>query len=819
MFKNYLKFALRIFWKDRFYATLNVIGLATGIAVSLIILLYLQNDLTYDQHHQKHEQVYRIVSNFETQDGGISLNAATSARQLSPLLQEDFPELQAFARFEGTGTMLVNVPEEGNSQPYNEGHLMRTDSTVFEVFTYPLLAGNPNSALRQQNSIVLTEKLAQKYFGEQEALGKTLWLGEEKEPHTVTGVMENLADNSHLKFDGLLSGLDTRGKANQDGSFNSEAIWNPDVYTYLLFPEGYQPDNFFAKLPPFYDKYIKPFGDQVNAEMWFYLEPLADVHFHSRQERDEPQGNIAYIYTFAGIGLAILLLACINYMNMATARSGSRGKEIGIRKVLGSTQQKLFFSFLGESLILSFVALIIALGLVEVILIATPFNQLIQKELSLDLLHNPVLLIGVLGITLFMGIVSGLYPALYLPAIHTIKSLKGAFKSSSAGLSLRKMLVTLQFVISIAVVICTLMMQDQLSFMRDKELGFDKEHLMIVQVQDTLVERQLPVIGNELQANSNILGTTVSYNIPGVNVSNQVFSVETDSAMDNRAFNIVNVGKDYIKTMGMTLLAGRDFPEHLTGEENGRDFIINETAAKALGWYQPAQKGAKLEDALDKQMTFFRREVPGRVIGIVQDFNISSLHNAVEPTVLVPHNETSGSYFYARLRGENLSQTIDYIREKWATYDPAHPFEYSFLDQKFNEQYQADERQSALISILSGICLMISSLGVLGLSAYTAEQRTKEIGIRKVLGAKISQIVYLLFSDVMYLVIIASMIAAPIAYTLMTYWLQDFAYKTDINFLLFILAALAALVIAFLTMSFHSLKTAQRNPVDSLRNE
>ena len=400
MLKNYLTTTLRNMRKHTFYTTLNIIGLATGIAVSIIILLYLQNDLTYDQHHEKHQRIYRLASNFETRDGSISQNAATSARELAPLLQEDFPEIQAFARFEGTGTMLVNVPEEGSSQPYNEQHLLRTDSTVFEVFTYPLLAGNPSTALRQQNSIVLTQKLAEKYFGEQEALGKTLWLGEQKEPYTVTGVMENVPDNSHLKFDGLLSGLDIREQARQDVTFNSEAIWNPDVYTYLLFPEGYQPDDFLAKLPPFYSKYIKPFGDQVNATLWFYLEPLADIHFHSKQERDEPQSNIAYVYAFGSIDLAILLLACINYMNMATARSGSRGKEVGMRKVLGSSREALFFSFLGESLVLTCIALILALGLVEIVLTATPFNQLIQKELSLDLLHNPVLLAGTLGITL-----------------------------------------------------------------------------------------------------------------------------------------------------------------------------------------------------------------------------------------------------------------------------------------------------------------------------------------------------------------------------------------------------------------------------------
>ncbi len=819
MLKTYLKFAFRTFWRDRFYATLNVVGLATGMAVSILILLYLQNDLTYDRHHEKHRQIYRLVYNAQAEGMGIDIHPANSARSLGPMLQKDFPEILSFVRFEGTGLTLVNVPNKEGATPYNEEQLMRTDATVFTIFSHPFLSGDPKTALREKNSVVLTTTLAQKYFGEQEALGKTLWLGEEKEPYSVTGVIDNLPDNSHLKFDGLLSGLEEGALPDQDGGFDSEVLWNGDVYTYLLFPEGYNSAEFFSKLSPFYDQYLKPFGEQVNGKLWFYLEPLADIHFYSQQDRDEPQGNIAYLYAFGGIGLAILLLACINYMNMATARSGSRGKEVGMRKVLGSSRRALFFSFLSESLILSFFALILALGLVEIVLVATPFNALIQKDLSLDLLHNPVLLIGVIGITLIMGILSGLYPALYLSSIRTIKSLKGVFKSSVAGLRLRKTLVTLQFVISIAVVICTFLMREQIDFMRNTELGFDKEHLLLVSIQDALVERQIPVIRHELEANRNILATTSSYHVPGASVGSQVYVAETDSAMTNSAFSILTVGQDYLKTMGIELLAGRDFHEDISKDTDGRSFIVNETAAKALGWYQPTQKDAKLEDALDKKMMSFSAKAPGHVVGVVRDFNVASLHNAVEPTVLVPLDEGNGSYLYLRLRGENLPQTLEYVREQWTKYDPNHPFEYAFLDQKFNEEYLADERQSTLISILSGICLMISLLGVLGLSAYTAEQRTKEIGIRKVLGAKVSQIIVLLFGDVMYLIVLASVIAAPIAYFLMRYWVQDFAYQAETNALLYILVAAAALLIAFLTMSFHSLKTARRNPVDSLRNE
>ena len=815
MFRTYLKFATRTFWKDKFYTLLNIIGLAIGIAVSIIILLYLQNDLTYDQHHVKHEQIYRLATNMT--GPGVEFHSSGAAREVAPLLANDYPEVLSYARFLGMGRTLVNVPGTGEAM-YNEEDWLRTDSTVFKVFTHPFLAGDPTTALREKNSVVLTESLAWKYFGDEEALGQTLLLFDNQENHTVTGVIEDLPDNSHLKFEALVSYIEPREFAMRDGEFVSEAIWNPDVYTYLLFPENYEADSFLKKITPFFDKYIKPFGDQVGGEFWFYLEPLADVHFYSLQEDDEPKGNIAYVYAFGGIGLFILLLACINYMNMATARSGNRAKEIGMRKVLGSSRRALIFSFLGESVFLSLLALLIALAMVAVVLYATPFNELIEKELSLNLLDNPLLLGGALVIALLMGVVSGAYPAFYLPSLSAVKSLKGSFRSSASGIVLRKSLVVAQFTISIAVVICTLLMHDQIGYVRNQELGFDREHLMLIPVQDTLVRNQLPVIKNELERYDGVVSTTASFNTPGLDIGNSVFRVEVDSALTMQEFRSLSVGENYLATMDIKLLAGRDFREDFAGDTDGKSFIINETAARRLGWYVPEREGATIDDALSGKIKFFHGEELGNVVGVVQDFNISSLHNPMEPTVIIP-NPSAGDTFYARLRGENLPETMEYIREQWAAYDPNHPFEYSFLDERFDELYRADERQSTLISVLSGICLLISLLGILGLSAFTAEQRTKEIGVRKVLGASVPHIVYLLFKDVMVLVVVASLLAAPIAYFLIERWLQAFAYRTDINVLLFILAGVAALLIAFVTMSFHSLKTARLNPVVSLRYE
>ncbi len=815
MFRTYLKFATRTFRKDKFYTLLNIIGLATGIAVSIIILLYLQNDLTYDRHHTRHDQVYRLVTNMT--GPGVEFHSSGAAREVAPLLANDYPEVLAYARFEELNRTLVNVVGASEAL-YNEEDWFRADSTVFKVFTHPFLAGDPATALREKNSVVLTAALARKYFGELEALGQTLLLGEAQENHTVTGVIADLPDNAHLKFAALVSTIEPREWATRDGTFNSEAIWNPDVYTYLLFPQNYTADGFLTKITPFFDKYVKPFGDQVGGEFWFYLEPLADVHFYSQQEGDEARGNVAYLYAFGGIGLFILLLACINYMNMATARSGNRAKEIGMRKVLGSSRRALVLSFLGESVLLALLALVIALALVAVVLYATPFNELVEKELSLNLLGNPLLLGGALGITLLMGLVSGLYPAFYLPSLSAVKSLKGSFRSSASGIVLRKSLVVAQFTISIAVVVCTLLMRDQIGYVRSQELGFDREHLLLIPLPDTLVRNQLPVIRTELERYEGVLSTTSAWNTPGLDIGNSVFRVEVDSALTMQEFQSLAVGENYLATMGMILLAGRDFREGFAGDTDGQSFIINETAARRLGWYVPEREGATIDDALNGRMKFFHGEELGRIVGVVQDFNVSSLHNPIEPTIIIP-NTNGGDTFYARLRGENLPETMNLIRERWADYDPNHPFEYEFLDESFDELYRADERQSALISVLAGICLLISLLGILGLSAFTAEQRTKEIGVRKVLGASVPHLVFLLFKDVMGLVVVASLLAAPIAYFLIDRWLQAFAYRTDINALLFGLAGAAALLVAFVTMSFHSIKTARLNPVESLRYE
>ncbi|MGC3943108.1 MAG: hypothetical protein QM762_00990 [Chryseolinea sp.] len=622
-------------------------------------------------------------------------------------------------------------------------------------------------------------------------------------------IIEDLPENTHLKFDFLLSRLIDREWVMDKGQLKSEAFWNPDVYTYLLFPEGYDTKDFYAKFPAIYTKYFKQFGDQVGGKYTPILENLADIHFYSDLSGDEPQGNLSYLFAFTGIGLFIILLACINYMNLSTAKAVNRASEIAMKKTLGSGKGALRLAFLSESIFLAFMSLILAIGLVIFVLKGTSFNELIGKNLSPNFTGNPVLLLGSIGITLMIGIISGLYPAFYLPSVPTIQALKGAFKNRKSSHQLRRVLITLQFAISIFVVACTLLMKQQINYVRNMELGFSGENTLVLPIQDTLVERQISGIKSEFLQHSGITAATTSYSVPGHNVNGgPVMWAEGASGMQQQQFTMMAVGEDFLSTMGIEILHGRDFQK---GPKTDTDqiFIVNEAAAKLMGWK---------DDAVGKKVKWFHSEKDGQVIAVVKDFNFNSLHNAIEPLLIIKA-DNPGGYLFLKVKGENLTETMDYVKTQWAKYDPNHPYEYFFLDDRFNEQYKEDETQNTLLSNLSYVCIFISLLGLLGLSAFTASQRTKEIGVRKVHGATIPQIIMLLYRDVMVLILVASVLIVPLSYWLMSKWMGNFAYKTDINFLLFAVVALFALLFSFLTVAFHSLNAARTNPADALKYE
>ena len=807
MLRTHLKFFSRVFLKDKFFSVLNISGLALGIGVSIILLLILQNDLSYDRHHVNHERIYRLSGHLQAT--GIDVRLARVARELGPVLQEEFPEVETVVRANSWDRVLIKYQDDqGNEKAFYEEDVVRTDSNFFQLFTHEFIAGDPKTSLVELNTLVLTESTARKYFGDEPALNKSMIIGTDN--YKVTGVIADLSPNSHLRFDFLLSQLPQREWTQEEGGgVKSEAFWNPDVFLYILFPENYNPADFYEKFPYISDKYYKSFGDKVGGKYTPILEPLADIHFHSDLDADEPQGNIAYLYAFTGIGFFIILLACINYMNLSTAKSVNRAGEIAMKKTLGSGRGALIYSFLGESVFLSMISLLLAIVLVFVVLEATPFNQLIEKDLSADFFNNPLLLLGSLAIALLIGLISGIYPAFYLPSIPTLKALKGSFKNTQSSHILRKALITLQFAISIFVVVCTFFMKDQIDYVRNKELGFDKANMLLIPIQDTLVQRQLTGIKHEFLQHPNIEAVTTSYSVMGMNVyGNAVMWAESETGMKQQSFTLMSVGEEYLKTMNIELLKGRDFrPGPKADIEDV--FIANEAAVKLMGWDK---------DPVGKKVKFFHAEKDGHIIGVVKDFHFSSLHNPVAPLLVLKARE-EGGFLHLKVRGENLPETMKFIEEKWSQFDPNNPYEPFFLDARFNDQYRADEIQNTLLTGLSGICIFISLLGLLGLSAFSAAQRTKEIGIRKVHGASVPHIIFLLYRDVMYLIIVAAIAIIPLAHYLINGWLENFAYRAPLNYQLFLLIAVLALVFGFLTVAFHSFKTARTNPVDSLKYE
>ncbi len=805
MLSTQIRFFVRIFLKDKFFSVLNILGLALGIAVSMILLLILQNDLTYDQYHVNYKRIYRVGGHLQAT--GVDSRRARSARELGQILKEEFPEVQEVVRANNWDHTLVKYLANGKEKAFYEEDIVRTDSTFFQVFTHEFIAGDPRTCLTENNTLVMTESAARKYFGDEDPINKTLII-DNADPWRVTGVIKDLPENSHMKFNILLSRLVDREWVKDGGGIKSEAFWNPDVYLYVLVPDNYDPATFVAKFPTIYNKYFKAFGDKISGKYDPILERLDRIHFHSDLGADEPHGNISYLYAFTGIGVFIILLACINYMNLSTAKSVTRATEIAMKKTLGSGRRKLIISFLGESIFLSLISSLLAVVLVYVVLRLTSFNQLIGKNLTPDFFHNPLLLAGTVGVAIGIGIISGLYPAFYLPAIPTIQALKGSYKNRKAGHTLRRALITAQFAISMFVVVCTLFMQDQIRYVRNKDLGFNKDNMVIIPIQDTIVQNHIEAIKTEFLQNPRITAATTAYNVMGIDMSGSVMWAETETGMKQQAFSLMFVGENYLKTMGIKVTSGRDFQ---SGPANDlKDvFIANEAAAKLMGWGN---------EGVGKKVKFFHAEHDGQIIGMVQNFNFASLHNAIEPLILVKA-DGGGGYLHLRVDGHNLPETLTFIQKTWTKFDDRHPFEFNFLDKKFNEQYKADEVQYQLLSGLSLICIFISLLGLLGLSAFAATQRTKEIGVRKVLGASVPQIVYLLSRDVLVLVLVAAVAVVPLAFWVINGWLSNFAYRNELNYMFFALVTVLALGIVFLTVGFHSLRTANANPVQSLRTE
>lgn len=800
MFKNYLKIAWRNLLKNKGYSIINIGGLATGLACFLLISLFISNELSFDTYHEKKDHIYRVVhhrSEEDPTDTWIWGNAP-----VGPALKSDFPEIVEKVQFSGISDILL----EYNNRSFQESECFYVDPAVFQVFSWPLVSGNPKTALEAPYSIVLTETTAKKYFGNEDPLGKTLdGIGGRAADgvYTVTGIAKDIPQNSHFTFDVLMSM--SSFYQTRPGIFDS---WGyVDFYTYLEVAENFDQRAMESKISGFLDKHIDP-EERKEYYYNFSLEPLNNIYLHSMADRQPGEvGSLSNIYIFSIIGLFILVIASINFMNLATARSMERAKEVGVRKVIGAERSGLIYQFLGESLILVVIASMIGLGLAA---IGLPWlGNLTNRILGFESILSIPTLFLYFGITLFTGLLAGSYPALVLSGFKPISVLKGAFRTSPQGTNLRKGLVVFQFSLSIAMIASTVVVYHQLGFMLKKDTGFDKEQQLILDFNwDNTVLENSEVIKNELLALADVSSVSLSRTVPSSHFPAAGTNIETPKGtMENFEPYIFEVDNNFIQHYKIEVVAGRTFSPEFPADSIS-SLVINEAAAKSFGYSDP-------EAVVGKKFQQWGRE--GTIVGVVKDFNYLSLHQKVAPLTLrqVPY----GRYFSLRIHSANYKDALAAVEKKWAEIVPHRPFLYSFLDESFNEQYLADIRFRKLFTIFSCLAIFIACLGLFGLATYSAMLRTKEIGIRKVLGADLKTIVTLLSKDFIKLVGIAILIAVPFSWYAMEQWLNKYAYKIDIEWWVFVLSGILALCIAIFTISFQAIKSALANPVNSLRSE
>lgn len=804
---NNLKFAIRAIGRNRFHAVLNILGLAIGLACTVLILMYLRDELSYDKHHANYERIYRVESDFMI--SGRHDRFAVTAFPLGPALKLEYPEVESFVRLFSPGDNFILKYGESS---FTDRSIYFSDSTVFDIFTHRFLSGSPQHALTEPNSMIVTESLAKKIFGYEDALDKVIQT-QDGQSYRITAVIEDLPPNSHLKFNGLLS-MTTVAQMVGFEQFNSlepGAFWSVNPYTYLLLKDGANIDGIIEKFDPFIEKYIEPVGNQINATFMPMWSRLDEVHFSTQLEGDQPTGNKAYIFIFSSIAVFILLLAIINYINMATARSERRARETGIRKVAGAYKGQLIRQFLTESCLVAGLAMVIAFILAAVLL--PYFNQLSGKMLDLQLLFSVDLMLLVLSITLVAGLLAGIYPAIYLSSFQPVTVLKGTVGSGKNSGLLRKLLVTFQFIISIVMIIATLVVTDQLRFLQNKDLGYDKNNVVVIELQDTAFIRKTAAFREELLQYPEILAAAHSTSVPGNIQSIQLMRVEQEEQMAEYALSLFLVDHDYFDLIGFELKEGRNFDRNM-GTDLAEAVIINETAARKFGWGDQAL-GKRIDYGVRLDGTALRNT---RVIGVLNDFHFASLHNDIEP-IAIFLSTNPGRLLSLRIQEGRETEALSLINDKWVEYGVNHPLRYDFLDDRLSESYAAEAHTSRVFTVFSLLSIFIALMGLLGLSSYVTERRTREIGIRKVYGASIPAILSLLYREFTFLLAIAYVIATPLAWLLLTRWLEDFAFHTHIKAVSILTAALITIAVTWLTVSYHSYKAAAGNPVDAIKYE
>ncbi len=817
MIKNYIKITFRNLWKQKAYTFINIFGLAIGLACCIIILLYVAHELSYDEHHEHADRIFRVTSHIDFAGNYLEL-AATSA-PMGPALLNDFPEVEAAVRLRPRGGYTVRRGDEYFSE---EGFVF-ADPSIFEVFTIPVLYGNLSTALEQPNTVAISEEMAQKYFNTIDAVGESITLLNTFD-FEVTAVYETMPETSHFRFNFLLS------MSSIDEADNNMWLSN-NFRTYILLQEGTDPKKFEENFDAIKKTYIEPQLQQymgvtidefeaAGNRAEYRLQPLTDIHLHSDLTGEfRANGNIMYVYIFSGLAVFILLLACINFMNLSTARSSQRGVEVGIRKTLGSVRSQLAGQFLFETLILSLIALLMALLLVELTL--PYFSSLAGRAITADYFSNPGIGLFVLSIVIITGLLAGTYPAALLSSFRPVHVLKGTFMEQTGHGLLRKGLVVFQFSISIVIIVGLLTINKQLQFIQGKNLGFEKDQIIVVEDVHNIGNSSYSVddYKEAMMAHTIFESGTISSFLPvdGFGRDDRTYWPKGTTPNQNNTVNMQRwrVDADYIETLGMEIIAGRNFSEERETDRNA--VILNESAVQRFGFEDPIGEVITIYDSNDDGSINQDVLLEYEIIGVVRNFHYQSLRENITPLGLF-YEPTYGNVAF-KISGENAAEAIGLLEEEWNRRANGQPFSYTFLDERFDQMYRSENRVQNLMSAFSVLAILIACLGLLGLSAFSAEKRSKEIGIRKIMGAGVASILGMMSKEFIYLVSISFIISVPIAYLAMQQWLQEFTYRTEIGIGVFVAAGLGTLVIALMTVSWQSLRAALMNPVESLRSE
>ena len=806
---SYLKITLRKLYREKLYAAINIAGLSLGIACCIILSLYLRSELTYDQYNVNYKKIYRVVNEFNL-NGKVDTFAITSP-VLGLMLKEEYPNIvKDYVRLRSVGQKILYHYKD---KAFYMDNVYFADDNIFKVFTFKILAGDPDTALKGPFSAAVSESFARTFFGNDNPIDKVI-SGDNGVPYTIKLVYADMPENSHIRINVMGSYNNPQLKIPDNMTARRQQLNGVNNFTFLVMDENYNIDKFKKLSQDFFDKYMAATAKPLKMSWRAWLQPLKDMHLYSDVGYDKPTGNLYALYGFAAVAVFILLIACINYMNLATARFARRSREVGMRKILGAGRGQLVAQFMAEAFGFTLISLVLGVLLVEVALTLTPIDSLLGKHLVLNLTQEPQLLGWLLALGLGIGLVSGLYPAFYLSSVMPLSALLSDQKAGRASIRLRELLVLVQFTISVGVIASTLLMWTQMRYVSDKDLGFKKENRVLIDVHGVDQIKKIPTLKTELLKNGNIIGVTASGGVLGEDMPINGFQVESATGeMETTTVTHMNVADDFLEVMGMKLLQGRDFRKRLLTDV-GTSFIVNETMVKRMGWKNPI--GKKIND--------------GRVIGVIQDFHYASLHTEIAPYALHPFNDNFDNvpanlriyilrHMIINIAGKDIRKTLSFLRDKFTQFDPKHPFEFKFLDDSLNELYQSEEKLMELTGIFSGICIFIACLGLFGLAAFTTEQRTKEIGIRKVLGATTAQIILLLSRNILLLVIVGAVIASLLSWYVMQQWLDGFAYRAAINPVIFLLAAIAAGAVAYVTLAMQTFKTAQANPVRALRYE